>query len=76
MKRDFISHLSTYLVVNAMLILLWVGVGRGYPWFIWPLCGWGIGILAHGVSVAVKLAERSDEEAVEREMKRMPHSPR
>ena len=47
-KRGFLIHLTVYIVVNILLVLIWTFVtGRGFPWFIFPLCGWGIGILFH-----------------------------
>jgi len=52
-KKDFYTHLAIYVVVNAMLALVWYFSGGGYPWFIWPLFGWGIGIIFHGLSVFV-----------------------
>lgn len=47
-RRDFAIHLIVYVGVNALLICLWLFVtGRGFPWFIFPLGGWGIGLVAH-----------------------------
>lgn len=47
-RRDFAIHLIVYLGVNAMLISLWLFVtGRGFPWFVFPLGGWGIGLVSH-----------------------------
>jgi hypothetical protein len=42
-------HLAAYLSVNLLLILINLGTTPGYLWFQWPLCGWGIGLLAHAV---------------------------
>ena len=45
-KKGFFTHLAVYIVVNIMLVLIWAfASGGGYPWFIWPLGGWGIGLL-------------------------------
>jgi len=53
-RRDFVIHLIVYLGVNALLICLWAFVsGRGFPWFVFPLVGWGIGLVAHLFSVSV-----------------------
>jgi len=47
-RRGFTVHLIVYVVVNAMLVCLWAFVsGRGFPWFVFPLGGWGIGLVAH-----------------------------
>ena len=53
-KKGFFSHLATYIVVNAALMLIWkFGSGGGYPWFVWPLGGWGIGVAFHFLGVFV-----------------------
>src|SRR3954451_16526191 len=40
-------HLTTYLLVNLMLIGIWAAAGAGYFWPIWPILGWGIGVGRH-----------------------------
>ena len=50
-KRDFRTHLVTYLVVNAMLVGLWAVTGSGFFWPIFPILGWGVGIAIHGYTV-------------------------
>jgi hypothetical protein len=52
-KKDFYTHLAVYIVVNAMLVLIWYFTHGGHPWFIWPLMGWGIGIIFHALDVFV-----------------------
>jgi hypothetical protein len=37
----------TYLAVMALLWLIWLVTGAGYPWPIWPMLGWGIGVVGH-----------------------------
>ena len=34
----------TYLAVMALLWLIWLVTGAGYPWPLWPMLGWGIGV--------------------------------
>jgi hypothetical protein len=38
----------TYLAVMALLWLIWlvtwVTTGAGYPWPVWPMLGWGVGV--------------------------------
>ena len=66
-KRAFYSNLMVYIVVNIILVLIWAfAAGRGYPWFLWPLGGWGIAIIFHFMSVFV-FKEKSDKAAIERE---------
>ena len=40
-------HLGSYLAVIIGLWLIWALTGAGYPWPIWPMLGWGLGLLGH-----------------------------
>ncbi len=52
MIKGFIMHLVAYILVNAFLI--WINLSQdGYLWFYWPLFGWGIGLIIHGVALAL-----------------------
>ncbi|RZI40644.1 2TM domain-containing protein [Herbaspirillum sp. HC18] len=50
-KIGFYIHLTVYVVVNAGLILFNVLMVPDRLWSVWPLLGWGIGLLFHGLSV-------------------------
>ena len=39
------SAVVPYLLVNLMLIAIWAATGAGYFWPIWPLLGWGMGLV-------------------------------
>ena len=53
-KRGFFTHLAVYVVINLLLIIIWAfASGGGFPWFVFPLGGWGIGILFHFLGVFV-----------------------
>ena len=39
------TQLISYLAVIAALWLIWALTGAGYPWPIWPMLGWGLGLL-------------------------------
>lgn len=41
------SPVRTYLAVMALLWLIWLVTGANYPWPIWPMLGWGIGVAGH-----------------------------
>jgi Domain of unknown function (DUF1707)/2TM domain len=41
------SQTRTYLAVMALLWLIWLVTGAGYPWPVWPMLGWGIGVIGH-----------------------------
>lgn len=48
--KNFYSHLITYLVVIAILLVVNLLTGPDYLWVFWPAMGWGIGIISHGLS--------------------------
>jgi hypothetical protein len=62
-KLGFYIHLAVYSGVNVLLFFIWWFAG-GYPWFVFPLLGWGVGLLAHflyafaQISVTDRLAEK------------------
>jgi hypothetical protein len=49
--KDFYQHLTTYLVINALLFVINMLTSPGYLWFYWPLFGWGIAVAIHAMSV-------------------------
>lgn len=70
-KRGFFAHLTAYIVVNTGLILIWAFVaGRGYPWFVWVLGGWGIGLVFNFMGVFVFPA-MNNRQAIEKEMEKL-----
>ena len=52
-KMGLYIHLLVYVLVNAGLIALNLGTSPERIWFIWPLVGWGIGVLLHALLVFV-----------------------
>ena len=44
-RVEFRAHLLVYVLVNSLLWIIWFVSGGGYPWPMWPLAGWGIGVL-------------------------------
>ena len=66
-KKGFFIHLTVYIVVNILLVLIWAfAAGGGFPWFIFVLGGWGIGLLFHFLGVFV-FGRKSDRAAIEKE---------
>jgi hypothetical protein len=49
-KIGFFIHLTAYLVVNSGLTLFNLLVVPEKLWAFWPLLGWGIGLLFHGMA--------------------------
>ena len=53
-KKGFFVHFIVYILINILLVVIWAfPAGGGYPWFLWPLGGWGIGLLFHFLGVFV-----------------------
>src|SRR5688572_30019578 len=67
-KRGFQAHIVVYVAVNALLIVVWALGDRGFFWPVFPLVGWGIGLVFHAMDAFARLPS---EEAVEREMERL-----
>jgi hypothetical protein len=49
--REFYTHLTVYAIVIFGLAILNLFVIPDGIWFIWPMFGWGIGVVAHAVHV-------------------------
>ena len=67
-KRDFRNHVAIYVIVNALLVVIWAATGAGYFWPIWPIAGWGIGLAFN--AWAVYYERPITEEEIRREMER------
>lgn len=46
-RRDFLWHLVTYLVVNALMVFVWAIGPRASFWPMWLMVFWGIGLVFH-----------------------------
>jgi hypothetical protein len=77
--RGFYTHLLVYVVVNLGLIILNLLIQE--RWFIWPLVGWGIGLVIHGAVVFLEgpfgpdWEERKVRQLMERERSRKRPGP-
>ncbi|PRP66307.1 2TM domain-containing protein [Nonlabens agnitus] len=50
--KSFYNHVIIYFIVNAGLAALnYYGDQWRFPWFLFPLLGWGIGLLSHAAGV-------------------------
>jgi hypothetical protein len=66
--KGFYIHLVSYLLVNAALAVTNLLTSPEYLWFIWPLMGWGVGLIIHGISTFGGLWGKSWEERKIREI--------
>ena len=70
-KRGFYRHLAVYVIVNIMLVLIWAfAAGGGFPWFVFPLGGWGIGIIFHFLNAFV-FEQKPDASTIEKEAEKI-----
>jgi hypothetical protein len=51
-KASVRAILTPYVVVNVFLVLIWAIGGFGYFWPIWPILGWGLGVVLSLAAVA------------------------
>jgi len=47
--NGFDAHFRVFVLVQLMLVAIWALTGLGYFWPVWPLMGWGIGIVVHRI---------------------------
>jgi hypothetical protein len=71
-RVGFRRHLATYLVINAMFWFIWWfstdhEEEDRFPWPVWPMLGWGIGLIFNYLDAYVF----SKSNAVEREYEKL-----
>jgi sterol desaturase/sphingolipid hydroxylase (fatty acid hydroxylase superfamily) len=78
-RAAFKKHLTSYLIVNTGLVLVWAITilpiiddmspnRRIYSfWPIWPILGWGIGLVSHYFGVYVY----DEQDSIEREYRKL-----
>ena len=53
-RAGFKKHLATYIVINGFFWAIWYFTsdgqegkewGHNFPWPVWPMIGWGIGLI-------------------------------
>ena len=71
-RRDLYGHIVFYLLVNAFLVVIWaVTSPGGFFWPVFPLVGWGIGVVMNAWDVF--WAEEVSEDRIQREMEHLAH---
>lgn len=69
----FKRHLATYLIINGLFWLIWALGDKSdqkhseFPWPVWPMLGWGIGLAFDFMGTYI--TNKSD--AVEREFEKL-----
>ena len=67
-KRDFRTHLVTYVIINAFLIGIWAIGDRGFFWPGIVMAGWGVGLLLNARDAYGKPSKVITEEQIQKEM--------
>lgn len=49
--KGFYGNLSAYIFVNIGFLILNLQTSPNELWFYWPMFGWGIGVIIHGMRV-------------------------
>jgi hypothetical protein len=65
-RRDLAAHVLAYVMVNAMLVVIWWMTGAEFFWPAIPLGVWGIGVVFHAWDV---LSPGPSERRIEREIR-------
>jgi len=70
-RLGFLIHAAVFVAVNVALIAINVVVTPAHPWAVFPLLGWGLGLLMHGFA-AFGVFGRIYQSLVARELARLP----
>jgi len=68
-RRDFKGHVLVYLLVNTFLVIVWAMTSAGFFWPIFPIVGWGIGVVMNAWDVW--RGDDFSDEQIRREMDRL-----
>lgn len=70
-KVGFYRHLTVYIAVCVLLIIINFATSTEYLWFVWPLMGWGIAVLLHALRVFTFSGQAEvTERMIEKEMQK------
>jgi hypothetical protein len=70
-RLGFLIHAGVFVAVNLALVAINVIATPAHPWAIFPLLGWGFGLLMHGLA-AFGVFGRIYQSLVARELARRP----
>ena len=72
-KRDFRTQVVTWVLVSALLVVIWAVTSdaEGFFWPVFPIAGWGIGIGVQGYGIYGPGSKPISEADIERESERL-----
>ena len=65
-KKGFKSHLTSFIIMNTILVIINILTWQGSPWCLGSIIGWGVGVIAHyigGVAILGKKLLKMEAEA-------------
>lgn len=71
-RTALMYHIAAYVIVNIFLVFVWALSGAGYPWFLWCLAPWGVGLAFH--VFAYFIGDRNDsakQRMIQKEMEKL-----
>ena len=73
-RHDFATHLLVYILVNSFIVVIWATTNSGgFFWPVFPIVGWGIGLVMNAWDVWHPA--EFDEDQIHREMSRIQRKP-
>ena len=70
-RMSFYIHLAIYIGVITLLTIINLTVAGDYFWAMWPMIGWGSGLIVHGLFTFVFDAQSPlKERLIEKEMQK------
>lgn len=72
-RQWFWLHFAVFATTQVFLIVIWALSDATYPWYIFPLFGWGILVAAHAIFAFV--VKTPEEIMIEREARGPGESP-
>lgn len=60
-RSEFKAHLLAYVMVNAFLVAIWAVSGAGFFWPVFPMLGWGIGVVFNAWDVCRRPVPTEDQ---------------
>ena len=69
-RRDFKAHVLVYVMVNSFIVIIWLMTNSGgFFWPVFPIVGWGIGVVMNAWDVY--FGEDFDEATINREIEHL-----
>ena len=61
MRTGLGIHVAVFVFIQLLLVAIWALTGADFPWFLFPLLGWGAGLAAHAYATQASSRIGSDQ---------------